>query len=563
MDNIFLQTSALLAVTVSIAFIVRFLRQPLLVAYIIAGIVAGPLFFDFLHGDAELFHAFSEFGVVLLLFLVGLSLNFDHIKKIGKASATVGISQFVFTSVIGFFILQALNFSFISSLYIAIAITFSSTIIIVKLLSEKKDTQTVYGRHVTGLMIVQDLIAITVMIVITSLKNGNDVVTALSTLGIKFLALVGVVVLLAKYALPPILDKVAKNGEFLFIFTIAWCFGIASLLLWLGFSVEIGAIIAGLSLGSSPYQPEISSRIKPLRDFFIMVFFVILGSEMQIANMHTILVPGAILSAFVLIGNTFILYSVFRLLKFTRRNSFLSGLTASQVSEFGFIVLFTGIGAGQIGNSDLQLFTLVALITIFFSSYAVTYNEQLYRFLLPVFRLFGKDKHQQREEELEPYTVWVFGYHRIGWKVCETLLEKKIRFAVVDFDPNSISKLKHRGIPAFFGDAADVEFLNSLPLEKSKMVISTLPEVDDQVTLTKYIRSKTSKTLVITNLYQLMYLDDLYEAGANYVMMSHLLVGNWISDVLSDDPWTKHRFNKLKKEQKTQLKVRFSQGEMN
>lgn len=557
MDNIFLQTSALLGITVSIAFIVRFLRQPLLIAYIVAGIVSGPLFLNFLNGDKELFHAFSEFGVVLLLFLVGLSLNFDHIKKIGKNSTIVGITQFIFTSSIGFFILRLLNFSIIPAMYIAIAITFSSTIIIVKLLSEKKDTQTVYGRHVVGLMVIQDLIAITVMVIITSLKDGGDVSSALSTVGLKFLALIAIVILLAKYALPPILDRVAKSGEFLFIFTIAWCFGIASLLLWLGFSIEIGAIIAGLSLGSSPYQPEISSRIKPLRDFFIMLFFVILGSEMQIASINDILLPGLLLSAFILVGNTFILFAVFRLLKFTRRNSFLAGVTASQVSEFGFIVIFTGIGAGHIAGIDLQLFTFVALITIFLSSYAVTYNEQLYKFLLPFFNLFGKDKHQQREEDLEPYTVWVFGYHRIGWKICETLLEKNIRFAVVDFDPNAITKLKNKGITAFFGDAADVEFLESIPLEKAKMVISTLPEVDDQITLTKHIRNKTSKTFIITNLYELTYIDDLYEAGANYVMMSHLLIGDWISDVIKDDPWTKFRFNKLKKEQHEQLKVRF------
>ena len=558
MDNIFLQISALMAITVSIAFVVKFLRQPLLIAYIVAGIVSGPLFLNFLHGDTELFHAFSEFGVVLLLFLVGLSLNFDHIKKIGKSATIVGTSQFAFTAIVGYLLLTLLGLQMISALYIAIAITFSSTIIIVKLLAEKKDTQTVYGRHVIGVMVVQDLIAIAVMLVITSLQGGGDLVATFTTVTVKLLALGAFVSLLARYALPRILDKVAESGEFLFIFTIAWCFGIASLLLWLGFSLEIGAIIAGLSLGSSPYQPEISSRIKPLRDFFIMVFFIILGSEMVVGELSTIILPGAVLALFILLGNTFILYIVLRWLGFTRRNSFLAGLTASQVSEFGFIVLFTGVSAGHITGTELPLFTVVALITIFLSSYAITYNEQLYRFMIPFFNIFGKDKHQQREETLEPYTVWIFGYHRIGWRICETLKNKNIRFAVVDFDPKAISKLKHKGIPAYFGDAADVEFLESLPLEKAKMIISTLPEVDDQVTMVKHVRNKTNKTMIITNLYQLMYLDDLYNAGSNYVMMSHLLVGAWISDILRDAPWTKTQFNKLKKEQKDQLKLRMT-----
>ncbi|PIT86877.1 MAG: hypothetical protein COU33_00740 [Candidatus Magasanikbacteria bacterium CG10_big_fil_rev_8_21_14_0_10_43_6] len=181
-------------------------------------------------------------------------------------------------------------------------------------------------------------------------------------------------------------------------------------------------------------------------------------------------------------------------------------------------------------------------------------------FLLPVFNFFGKDKYRQKEVKASKYDVWVFGYHRIGWKVCEALTEKNIHFAVVDFDPDSISKLKHRGVPAYFGDASDVEFLEQLPLQKSKMVISTLPEEDDQKTLIKHIRKKTKKTIIIANLYHVESLAELYGAGANYVMMPHLLGGNWISNVIKEKPWTRRTFHTLKKDQNEEMKLRYTVG---
>lgn len=563
LDSIFSQISVLLGLTVTIAFVMRMLRQPLMVGYLIAGIVAGPFVLNLVRGDKELFHALAEFGVVLLLFVVGLSLNFDHIKKIGKVSLIAGLTQVLFTSSIGFLILWGLlGFTMLSAIYVAIAITFSSTIVIVKLLIDKKDTESVYGRYTLGLMVVQDIVALLIIIVLTSFKDNMAVSEVLSMLLVKVLILGALVYLLARYIVPKIIDLVAESTEFLFIFTVAWCFGVASLLLWLGFSIEVGALIAGLTLGSSPYQTEISSRIKPLRDFFIVIFFIILGSELSLANIGSVIAPGTLLATFILFGNPFILFWVFRLLKFTRRNSFLAGVTAAQVSEFGFVLLLTGQSLGHISGIEMEVFTLVALITIITSSYAITYNEQLYRLLRPLFKFFGRDKYRQKEIKAKPFEVWVFGYHRIGWKVCEALKNMNVKFAVVDFNPSAISKLKRHGIPAFFGDAADVEFLEQLPLHKAKMVISTLPEPDDQKTLIKSIRSKSKRTLIITNLYNLESVDSLYKAGASYVMMPHLLGGNWMARVLEDEKWTKRTFDKLRKEQKEEIKLRLSEVEL-
>lgn len=563
MDNIFLQVSILMGIAVSIAFIMRFLKQPLVVAYIVAGLIAGPMVLNLMHGDQSLYDSFSQFGVVLLLFVVGLNLNFTHIKSIGKMAIIAGLGQVLFTASIGFLILLGLNFTVMSAFYLSIAISFSSTIIIIKLLSDKKDTRALYGRYTIGLMIVQDIIAISILIIINSIGIESSLGGALILFLFKLISLIGFIIVLARYVLPVILNKVAESSEFLFIFTIAWCFAIASLLYWVGFGIEIGAIVAGLSLGASPYQAEISSRIRPLRDFFLVIFFIILGSELQILSTENILIPSIVLSLFIIFGHSIILYIIFRSFKFTRRNSFLIGTTAAQVSEFGFMVLYAGQQSGHIYNNELSIFIIVALLTIFLSTYIITYNEQIYRFFLPAFNFFGNDKTRQTEKKIEKYDVWVFGYHRIGWKICETLLEKKVKFAVIDFDPSTIKKLKRRGIPNYFGDAADVEFLSELPLEKSQLIISTLPEFDDQKTMIQHVRAKNKKVHIIANLYYKEHLHELYAIGTDYVMMPHLLGGQWISEILKEHKWNKTTFKKIREAQKKEMQLRFTVADHN
>lgn len=560
MDNIFLQISVLLGLTVSIAFIMRFLRQPLIVAYIIAGLVAGPLFLDLVAGGEEFFNTFAEFGIVLLLFIVGLSLNFEYIKKVGRAVFIGSLVQFVIIVGIGLLLMKLLYFDFLSSLFVAISVSFSSTIIVVKLLADKRDLEAVYGRYTVGVLLVQDMIAVAIMIFLnTSKAQGAIWYQAALVTGAKGILLVGVVFLMSRYLLPHLIDKVAKSGELLFIFTIAWCFGIASLVYWSGFSIEIGAIIAGISLGASVYQPEISSRVRPLRDFFIVLFFVVLGSELQLGNVKSAIIPALILSLLVLLFKPVVLYFLMRWLKYTRRNAFLAASTSGQVSEFGFILIFTAISVGYLKGIELVILTLVALITIIISSYLVTYNEQIYRKIMPLLAKLGVDENRElKEDHIKNYPVWVFGYHRIGWKVCEALAEKKVKFAVVDFDPAAIAKLKHRGISAYFGDAADVEFLEELPLSKAKLIVSTLPEVDDQKTLITHIRQTNNKVHIIANLYHNNHLSELYQAGADYVMMPHLLGGQWIAEILKNHPWSKTTFKTIREAQKKEMQLRFT-----
>ncbi|MFB6226006.1 MAG: cation:proton antiporter [Candidatus Paceibacteria bacterium] len=560
-NDLFIQISILLGLTTTVAFVAKLLRQPLMVAYILAGIVAGPFVLNLLSGDMHLFEVLADLGVVLLLFVVGMSLNFQHIKKIGRVATIVGIVQIVVGSLLAFGVLTYLDFSTYSALFLAVASSISSTIIVVKLLSDKQDLEAVYGRYTLGLMIVQDIAVVLIMIFLSSLGSQGSIQTDLSLLVLKILSLGAFTFITAKYIVPYLLREVAESSEFLFIFTITWCFGIASLLHWLGFSIEIGGLVAGLALGTSTYQREISSRVKPLRDFFIIIFFIILGSKLSLANIQEVIVPGLAVSAIVLIIKPLIIYQTYRLQGFTRRNSFLCSATTSQVSEFGFILLFTANKMGVLSGSELEVFTLVALVTIIISSYVITYDEQIYRLLLPVFKKFGEDKHSATDTIPEQYDVWVFGYHRTGWKICDALEEKGANYAVVDFNPKAIKKLQKRGIPAFYGDAADIEFIESLPIEEAEMIISTIPEPDDQEILIKSAKEKDEDIKIIATLHHSRYLGRLYEAGADYVMLPHLLGGSFIAEEIKHHEWDEKKFEKLRDKQEQDLKLEYTKPE--
>lgn len=555
MDHyIFLQITIILSVVVALAFVVRLLKQPLLVAYMLAGIICGPLFFNLLHNEADIYHTFSNLGVALLLFTVGLELNFSYLKKIGRTSLIVALWQFIINfSLIFAFTNYIFGLSLVASIFLALASSFSSTIVVLKLLNDKRDEESVYGRYTIGVMLIQDLISVIILFALSIFYPSES--TSFSLVNVfRLLGISGAIILSYKFILPLILRRIASSGEFLFIFTVAWCFILSALFLWGGLSLELGAMIAGITLGTSKYQPEIVSRVKPLRDFFIVLFFVVLGSMADFSNPVAVLLPAILLSLFVIIAKPLMLYVIFRCRKFTRRNSFLSSLSAAPLSEFGFIILLAAVSARVVSSIELSIFTVATLITIFVSSYLINYNSQIYNFLLPFFLIFGRDKYIQKEATRESFAAMVFGYHRTGWKVGNALKEAGLSFAAVDFNPANVARLKNQDIKTFFGDISDMEFLKVLPLDKTKIIISTVHSPEDQLVLLSYLKAKNRKMTIICTLYDKKYLTKMYEAGADYVMLPHLLSGTWISGLIAKKSLSnKRNLQKLRQVQAREL----------
>ncbi|MFC2016584.1 cation:proton antiporter [Chloroflexota bacterium] len=546
--SVFVELSIVIMIAVVVAGIMRLLRQPLVIGYILTGIIVSPYFLNVVKSTDD-FTTFAHIGIALLLFMVGLNLNLRIIKDVGKVSLITGVGQVIFTSLIGFFIGKLLGFSTIVSMYIAIALTFSSTIIIMKLLSDKGDMETLYGRIAIGFLIVQDLIAIVILMVISSIPAGINFTTLALETVLKGAALLVLLFLISVYIFPPLTRVIAKSQEFLLLFSIGWCFAIASLFYYLNFSIEAGALLAGITLSLSPYHYEISSKMKPLRDFFIILFFILLGSQMVFANVSQYIVPILVFSAFILIGNPLIVMALMGLLGYTKRNSFLAGLTVAQISEFSLIIIALGVSIGHLTNDILSLVTIIGLITIAGSTYLILYANKIYPYLSKVLGIFERkgekvDEHRYIKDGI--YDIILFGYDRVGYDILESFKKIKKKFLVIDYNPETIIKLAKQGFDCKYGDVADSELLNELNFSKIKMVVSTIHNLDTNLLLINKIRETNKKAIITVVSHQIDEAMKLYDAGATYVLMPHFLGGHHVSTMIEEHGLNLNKFLKEK-----------------
>src|SRR3990167_8570283 len=386
MGSIFFEITIIVCLAAVLAIIFRAFKQPAVLAYILTGIIIGPFGQLQLRNQDQL-HTLAQFGITLLLFILGLELKFKDLKSIGKSALIIGLGQIVFTFLAGFFISSGLGFSQIISLYIATALTFSSTIIVVKLLSDRKDLASLYGKIVTGVLLIQDFFAILVLIILSAF-NSNSVALSVETFALVFLKgflLIVFVAFLSKFVLPGIIHAVSKSSETLFLFSLAWVFGLSAIVSspLIGFSIEIGGFLAGLALANSSENFQIAARVKALRDFFITLFFVVLGMEMTFGSPDKIIIPIFVFSIFVLFGKPLIVMFLAGVMVFRKRTSFLTGVTVAQISEFSLILAALGLKLGHITEEIAALITAVGIVTITTSTYMIIYADSIFKRVSP------------------------------------------------------------------------------------------------------------------------------------------------------------------------------------
>ncbi|MFW5757869.1 MAG: cation:proton antiporter, partial [Bacteroidota bacterium] len=391
LNNTFFEFAAILLVSVLFGFIGRLLKQPLIVSFIGVGLLVGPYGLDLMQ-SVEKIHLLSELGIAVLLFVVGLKLDLSLIRTTGKVALASGLGQVMFTSFFGYFIGIGLGFEPVTSLYVAVALTFSSTIIIVKLLSDKKEIQSLHGQISIGFLIVQDIVVILVMILLSSMDNSSDSFLALEILKVvlKGVGLIVFVILLIRYVMPKLTSSMARTPELLVLFSLSWAIALAAFSDYLGFSKEVGAFLGGISLASTQYREVISGRLVSLRDFLLLFFFILLGAQVNVNLIGEQIVPAIILSLFVLIGNPIIVMIILGIMGYRKRTSFLAGLNVAQISEFSLILAALGLSMGQIDEETLGLITLVGLITIGLSTYLILYSHQIYEKFAPLLTIFER-----------------------------------------------------------------------------------------------------------------------------------------------------------------------------
>lgn len=494
LDSDFAQIALILLVAAAVGGLAQLLRQPLIVAYIAVGVLVGPALG--LVTATEQVSLLAEVGIAVLLFLVGLKLDLHLIRTTGPVALVTGLAQVVFTSVVGFGIALALGFDTVSSLYIAVALTFSSTIIIVKLLSDKRELDELHGRIAVGFLIVQDIVVIVAMIVITAIGDRGaaegTVLVDMAFTAARGVVFVLAIAVLARFVLTRVLDRMAASPELLVLFGVAWAVAVAAVSDGLGLSMEVGAFLAGVSLASTAYREALGARLVSLRDILILFFFIDLAATMEFSDALDQVGPALLLSLFVLVGNPLIVMVVMGLMGYRKKVSFLSGLAVAQISEFSLILTALGLSLGHIESPVLGLVTVVGIVTIALSTYLILYSKQIYEWLAPALSVFERatpSKGDEPEAGGDPYDVVIVGAGRFGGALVEQFHTRGDRLLLVEHDPHLLSVWRERGVDTLYGDVTEPELAGALPLGEVHVVVCTVPELTVNLVLLDAVRA--------------------------------------------------------------------------
>lgn len=527
-----MQLAVVLGLAAAGGVMARIFRQPVLLGYIAAGVLISIVGF----GDVKhLIELMGQLGVTLLLFLLGLEMSFGELKRMGRVALATGLGQIIFTSLVGYAIGLGLGFSPVGSLYLSVALAFSSTIIIVKLLSEKRDLQSLYGKIAVGFLLVQDFVAIGILIVLSGFSLGQIGWGQMGWVLVKGVVMVGVTIWLSGKVLPKILDWLGTSTEMLFVAVVAWCLAVAAVVAspLVGFSIEIGGFLAGLALSNAVEHLQIISRVRPLRDFFLTLFFVALGANISVGDLSGIIVPAIVMSLFVLVGNPLIVMVIMGLMGYKKRTSFMASVTVGQISEFSLIVMALAFKIGHVGSDLLTLTAIVGAVTMTVSTYMILYADWLYRRLEKWLGVFERKVTVEKGAGVKSLgdRIILFGYNRVGSVLRPALEKLGKKLVVVDFNPAVVEKLaSEKEVNVVYGDMGDYELYEELEVGQASLVVSTVVDVGDNLQLLEAVGKRGP--MVIVTAADINDAKELYAAGADYVLVPSAVGGEYLAHML-------------------------------
>ena len=530
-EAIIFDIALILIVAAVLAFIAKVLRQPLIPAYVIAGLIIGPLVFGFVK-NLDLVYAFSEIGIAFLLFGAGLEISFRKIKEAGlKRIMLVGLLQVAIVFGVVFGLAGFLNLSSLQAAYIGIILAFGSTMVDIKLLADKGELVTLHGRLVLGILLLHDLIAIVAIVVFTS---GGFAFAPIASAFAKLAVILIFAVIFQKYVLNKLFKFAARSAELLFLSSLAILFLFIILAYVSHLSVVIGAFIAGVSLANSPFKMELESRISPLRDFFAILFFVALGMQIVFVGIGERLVLFGLLLVGAFVLKPFVTLVLLRVVGYRSRTSFLTSISLAQLSEFSLIIGSIGVMMGVLDVSIFSTVILATIITMSVTPYFINYKTGLYKFFkYPVavlkFLPMKEDLEYERKGDKE---ILLIGSHRMGGALMEELLEKKSKLLVVDYNPEVISALMKKKISCIYGDVMSPELLGKIDVKGLDLVISTIPSYEETLHLLKKIKKISPGVKVVVSGLRISETLNLYRAGADYVVTPKILAGQELARIV-------------------------------
>ncbi|MBI2176647.1 cation:proton antiporter [Candidatus Woesearchaeota archaeon] len=513
------------ATLLAVAF--NMLKQPTILGYIVAGLLIGPVLG--IVKDTAAIANFSEIGIALLLFIIGIELDLKRVKQLGLSPVFVGFFQVIATTVISYFLATAVGFSPLQAVYIGLIVAFSSTMVVVKLLSDKNELDSLHGELVLGILIVQDLLAVFAMVLLATVSSFTPAALAL-VVG------KGAVLILSAIAAAYVLNKVMKyavtSKELLFIFALSVCMLFAAWAAFLDYSLAIGAFIAGIILGNTQYNYEVAGKVKPLRDFFLTLFFVSLGMQLTFSNSQGLLVKTAAAALMVVVLKPVITFIITKAFRFGNRTAVLSSLQLGQVSEFSLIIVASGVALGHISNQFFTITALLTMATFALTAYAIKFDNAIYSAISPFVQVFerlsSKEKHLNNIAEKPKGHIIVFGVYKIGAKVIKLLRKKKQKIVVVDYNPEKIRGLIEEGVSCVCSDMGNWDIDKMLEYGAAKAIISTVRDKDNNLALIGRIRASGSKSPIVVAAYSEEEASELYKKGADYVVLPDQMAGEYM-----------------------------------
>ena len=547
MNEVFFGLSLIIAIGTAVAMFMRSIGQPLIIGHIITGIIVGPSLFG-ISSTPDVLTFVNEFGIAVLLFIVGLGMNLKIVREVGRTSVITALVQIAAVTTIGWFICTAFGLSSTEALIVAFALSVNSTIIGLKLLNDHKEQGRLHGKLTIGTLLVQDVAAAIALIVIISANGGGGFsVDNLVSLAFKGVLLGSVLYWTSQYILPKFQKLIASEQETLFLFTIAWGLGISALFAKAGFSLEIGALLAGILLTTMPYAQEIASRLRPLRDFFIIVFFIALGTEISpsyfgqyfwliIATSMTVVIIKP-LATLITLGAS----------GYTKRTSFKTSLALSNIGELSKIIIILAAVQGLVDQPIVNLLTIITLITIAVSAYLVTFGDRLYTILANYLSVFERQTTQSEAGPEANYELVLFGYQRGGHEFVSLFRKLHKKYVVIDYDPEIIDTLINRRINHLYGDAADIELLEEAGVERARLVVSTIPDFQINSFILDYLKRKNPRAVIILHGDDPLEAAKYYQAGASYVVLPHYIGSEKVSEFIGKSGLAKSAFTKQRK----------------
>lgn len=557
MDAVFGGLSLIIVVGALVALIMRIIGQPLIIGHIITGILVGPSLLNITKSPDTL-QLFSDLGIALLLFIIGLGLNPRVVREVSRTAAIVGGSQFALITFVGWLIGSAAGLTTNESLFLGACLAISSTIVVLKLLSDKKEQNRLYGKVTVSVLLAQDLIAVGLILVTSAAGSHHTVaITTLLGLAAKIIVASWLIYAVSYKILSRYRKIIADSQEFLFLFAIAWGLGSAALFAKLGLSSEIGALLAGVCLAQLPYAQEIGARLRPLRDFFLIVFFIALGSNMTFGNLsnHLGLIVMATLVAVFL--KPLIAMATMGWLGYTKRTSFKSAITLAQVSEFSIVLILLARDKGLVGDPLVSIVIFITLVSIAASTYMITFSDKLFAILENHLALFERRKTHGEPVMREHNDLILFGYQKGGHEFIRVFKQLKKPFVVIDYDPEIIETLERKRINHLYGDMTDIELLEEAGVPAAKLVVSTTDDVEINTFLLEYLEKNNPGAVVIVQSNTPKEAAKLYQHGASYVMLPHFIGSEQIGAFVRHSDLRKGDFKKFRERHLKYLESEF------